>query len=356
MNKVFSYKMTEKEMKNFAKDLAKRIQYLEKSERVIFLNGEMGSGKTTFCRYFSEFFNIEDSSPTYSIIEKRHNTKNNITIIHGDFHRISMERAEEIIEEYYNEKSIFLLEWTNEKLKKKIFKNNIPYININLEHESPENRKISIEFCNNYSISVLESQKLLDEFKTPIHVTHHIELVKNIAVFCAKNLQENGIPIDLNLVEASALLHDAVRYIDFPSFSEEDFKFYKEVVTKEKVEFWKKIKNEYNDTSHGQAIKMILDKRKKFTTAVVSSNHMTGMIMRNKPFSWEEKCVYYADKRALRNTLVTIEYRLEDGRKRYSLKKSIPLENKILLMEKELKENGKWEEKDLEKYIEIHQI
>jgi tRNA threonylcarbamoyladenosine biosynthesis protein TsaE len=351
MKKVFSYEITENEMNKFAKSLASRTKYLKKSERIICLNGEMGSGKTTFCRYFSEFFNIEDNSPTYSIIEKRSNKDSNINIFHGDFHRISLERSEEIIEEYYNNEDIFLLEWTNENIKEKFLKNNIPYININFEHHNFKTRNISIEFCNNYSISVLEAKKILEEFKTPIHVINHIELVKKVAVFCAKSLQKNGIPIDINLVEASAILHDSVRYIDFPSFTDNDFKFYKETVTKEKVNFWHKIKNKYNNTSHGQAIKIILDERKKFTTAVVASNHMTGMIMRDLPFSWEEKCVYYADKRSLRDTLVSIESRLEDGRKRYSLKKSIPLENKILLMEKELKNYGKWKEEDLKNYI-----
>ena len=88
---------------------------------IVVLEGEMGSGKTTFTK--NCFEDTEDgNSPTYSILYESGD------ILHADFYRI--ESDEEVmhleISEYLDGKRIFLVEWGRK------------YIN-RLEKELPEN-------------------------------------------------------------------------------------------------------------------------------------------------------------------------------------------------------------------------
>ncbi len=357
--------VSETEMKIFAKELAKRVHYFSLGGKIIFCDGEVGSGKTTFTRYFSEYFGIISNSPTYSIIEQRKSEKKidnknkneNFTIVHGDFYRTDEMRSEEIIEEYLeilsDEKSIGIFEWLDDTLKTELFSHQ-PSISLFFSHgENREKRKIDISFSNPFSCSIDTAKQLQEEYKTPVHVKHHIEMVRNIAMFCGEKLQKNNIPIDMELVESGALLHDAVRYVDFPEFTEEHRKYYAENITPEKINIWKKYQKIYKTQHHAHAMQNILHQLGFPATGKVVASHYTGEIYRNKHFSWEEKCVYYADKRALHSSFVTVQERLIDGAKRYPHEKikGNNLLDLILDFEKDLQEKGKWKEEDIQKNI-----
>ena len=193
---------------------------------------------------------------------------------------------------------------------------------------------------------------------TPLHVQDHIELVRKIAVFCAQKIEENNIAIDLELVEAGAILHDCVRYVDFPKLPKnsddiEQIKFYKpeENITNTKCDFWAKIKKEYRTMHHAFAMQDILDKMHFEVTGQVVKSHYTGDIYRKSDFSLEELCVYYADKRAMHDKFVTVQERLIDGAKRYPNMQSgntnDALLAKILAFEKKLQTLGNWNEEDI---------
>ncbi|WDR80458.1 tRNA (adenosine(37)-N6)-threonylcarbamoyltransferase complex ATPase subunit type 1 TsaE [Candidatus Purcelliella pentastirinorum] len=103
-----------------------------KKKVLIYLNGEIGTGKTTLIRAFIKQmgYNKFIKSPTYTIIEK-YNIKN-IILLHIDLYRINNIHELEILglKEYIEESSICLIEWP---------KNNIKYIkkpdiNINLSY------------------------------------------------------------------------------------------------------------------------------------------------------------------------------------------------------------------------------
>jgi len=378
-----------KKMKKLAEQLASRVLCFSKGGQVILLKGEVGSGKTTFSRFFSEYLQIESNSPTFSILETGSvfNEKINktINIIHADFYRASQERSAELLDEYLenyqvssrennnsnsDDINIYLLEWIDEELKQEFFyEQNIPVIEIEFTHdfssaESKNNttrefRDIEIIFKNAQSISVIEAKKLHNIYMTPLHVQDHIELVRKIAVFCAKKIAENNSAIDIELVEAAAILHDCVRYVDFPklptnSEDAEQIKFYKpeENITNEKCDFWAKIKEEYRTVHHAFAMQDILDKMNFEATGQVVKSHFTGDICRKSEFSLEELCVYYADKRAMHNKFVTVQERLIDGAKRYPSTQSRHtndlLLTKILDFEKKLQELGGWAEDEIQ--------
>ena len=63
-----------------------------KNSDIIVLNGELGSGKTSFMQGVAKYFNIEDQicSPTFTIVNE-YTTKNNKNIFHFDVYRLSDE-------------------------------------------------------------------------------------------------------------------------------------------------------------------------------------------------------------------------------------------------------------------------
>ena len=97
-----------KETKELAKQLAKDI----KEGDVIALYGDLGSGKTTFTKYFVEALDISSrvQSPTFVIHRVYKNDK--ITVNHLDLYRLSTK--EEVldmgIEETFEE-GIAIIEW-----------------------------------------------------------------------------------------------------------------------------------------------------------------------------------------------------------------------------------------------------
>jgi|TARA_B100001113_G_scaffold353877_1_gene361064 tRNA threonylcarbamoyladenosine biosynthesis protein TsaE len=96
-------------------DLAIEILNLKSDKSVVvFLEGELGAGKTTFTKGMLKGFDYNElvKSPTYNLVEI-HQTKTH-RIFHFDLYRISepIELEEIGIDEYLNElKSVTIIEW-----------------------------------------------------------------------------------------------------------------------------------------------------------------------------------------------------------------------------------------------------
>lgn len=110
----------EEDTKNMAKDIAPFIK-----NNIIFLNGEIGAGKTTFTKYLVESYGLKDEvcSPTFSI-ENRYNTQNGL-IIHFDLYRIKSEDELDMIGFYdtLKEDATILIEWADKFNIEKYIKN-----------------------------------------------------------------------------------------------------------------------------------------------------------------------------------------------------------------------------------------
>lgn len=95
--------------------IAYELKEIASKPALIFLNGEMGAGKTTFVKTFTQDNSV--TSPTYSIL---HETN---SIVYGDFYRL--EKNEDIIplelSAYIEGKAYFLVEW-GEKFSRQIIK------------------------------------------------------------------------------------------------------------------------------------------------------------------------------------------------------------------------------------------
>ena len=97
------------------KALAQRLPLCvqrSKESLVVYLEGDLGTGKTTFARGFIQSFGFNKvKSPTYSLVESYSNST--ITIHHFDCYRLSdPEELEYIgIREYLGSDHVQLIEW-----------------------------------------------------------------------------------------------------------------------------------------------------------------------------------------------------------------------------------------------------
>ena len=144
MNKKLTLSSLE-DTKNLGQEIAKEIlKRKDKSAFIVFLDGDLGTGKTTLVKEIIFALGIKEKvkSPTFTIIEPYElNDKN---IYHIDLYRINDPSELEIIglREYLNEsESIIFIEWPEKSfgfLKEFDLK-------ISLKHSSEKERKCKIE-------------------------------------------------------------------------------------------------------------------------------------------------------------------------------------------------------------------
>ena len=123
---------------------------LLKSNTILLLKGDLGSGKTTFSKSLLKSLGveIEVSSPTFNIIHV-YNLKDGSTVNHLDLYRIKDEsELEEFgFYEYIDSNSICLIEWPE------IAESSIPlpYLCLNIHYKDDKRRYVleKIEQSNN---------------------------------------------------------------------------------------------------------------------------------------------------------------------------------------------------------------
>ena len=144
MNKKLTLSSLE-DTKNLGQEIAKEIlKRKDKSAFIVFLDGDLGTGKTTLVKEIIFALGIKEKvkSPTFTIIEPYE--LNNKNIYHIDLYRINDPSELEIIglREYLNEsEAIIFIEWPEKSfgfLKKFNLK-------ISLKHSSEKERKCKIE-------------------------------------------------------------------------------------------------------------------------------------------------------------------------------------------------------------------
>lgn len=98
--------------------LGSNISLLCKSSVVIYLYGELGSGKTTFSRGFLNGLGYTGivKSPTYSLVESYY--LSSIVVNHFDLYRLIKEKDLEFIgiNDFFSNQSLSLIEWPQKGL------------------------------------------------------------------------------------------------------------------------------------------------------------------------------------------------------------------------------------------------
>ena len=142
------------------------------------------------------------------------------------------------------------------------------------------------------------------------HIVAHSLAVAKLAVFLAKQLKAKSICVDTSLVEAACLLHDIARPCDF---EESDCSA---VAEQDKVK-WRQLKTKYDGLCHEDIAYEILSKDyPELATTIKKHKYIAILDEKERPSTWEEKLVYYADKRVMHDRIVSLRQRLDDGHKR----------------------------------------
>jgi HD superfamily phosphohydrolase YqeK len=156
-----------------------------------------------------------------------------------------------------------------------------------------------------------EISKLYEEFRVPAHVIGHMRQVSKVCEILADNLEQDGIKIDKKSLLDAALVHDVLRVCDFLEFKPETFP---QPSTKEDIEKWKEIREKYGKIGHIKAMAQVLEERGEGKIAMLVTKH--GFFEVDNLNTWEEKIMYYADKRVDGESIVSLGKRFSEGRKR----------------------------------------
>jgi len=159
-----------------------------------------------------------------------------------------------------------------------------------------------------------ECFELIRQYHVPSHIVKHSLAVSKLAVFLAQKLKEKGLQVNVEQVDRACLLHDIVRICDF---KEPDYSKFNEIVFEKDKAKWNQIRQRYHNLGHENAAYEILKEKYPTLALTVKKHRYMAMLDEDeRPTSWEEKLVYYADMRVMHDKIVPLKDRLEDGHKR----------------------------------------
>ncbi len=173
-----------------------------------------------------------------------------------------------------------------------------------------------------------ECQAIIEEHHVPPHIVKHSLTAAKLAVFLAQKLKEKGITVDVNLVDKACLLHDIVRICNI---KELDFNRFEQPVTAENKAKWQQLRTKYKETPHEYAACDILKDKFPVLALTIKKHRYIGILNETeKPNTWEEKLVYYADMRVMHDKIVPLEERLTEAHKRNALFYGTEAQSKII--------------------------
>lgn len=145
MNNIYTLNSLE-ETQNLAQNLAKQILAKE-LPRIILLQGNLGSGKTTFSQYFAKSLGIKNNltSPTFVIMKSYDIPNYDFKLHHLDLYRLEKEwelEELEILSQIQTSNDVFLIEWADKFPNIFINTNNLI---LNFENQSEEERKVTLK-------------------------------------------------------------------------------------------------------------------------------------------------------------------------------------------------------------------
>ncbi len=132
--------------------------------------------------------------------------------------------------------------------------------------------------------------ELLEKHGVPENVIRHSLRVRDVAVFLAEKLNGKGEEINIEQIESGALLHDIA-----------------------------KIRTLETGEDHGLEASRVLREEGFEEVAEIAEKHMLFAVLKeNLVASWEEKIVWYADKRVDHDKIVSLEKRFQKLVERYA--------------------------------------
>lgn len=308
------------ETRKIAADICKS----HKKKVIITLRGDLGSGKTVFVKGFASMMGFSDKdikSPTYTYV-RRYRNKDGRTLFHLDLYRINEldDLMAHDLAEIFSQKAYCLIEWP-ERIAELIPDS---AINVSFEYAGERSRKITVNDQKALKVLTLNgTRQLIRKYRMPVNIWKHTRRVTALCLYLGKKIIQNGIKVDLDKLKKAALLHDLVKVCDFNSFSPSSVQ---QKVKPADLKVWEKIKRDYGKVGHARGAADILQKAGHTDLAVLVLKHdfysTVSVKKEDRPQSYEEKIIYYADKRVMHSNIVSIKQRLEDLDHRYYTQQS----------------------------------
>jgi uncharacterized protein len=159
-----------------------------------------------------------------------------------------------------------------------------------------------------------ECRAILAEYHVPPHIVSHSRTVAKLAVFLGKRLIGKGEAVNVELLERAGLLHDMMRAHDF---KESDYERFEQNLPAQVRAKWQRLHEKYKPIPHELAAYEILKERyPALALAIKRHRYMALLHAKDRPESWEEKLLYYADMRVMHDKIVPLKQRLAEGHKR----------------------------------------
>jgi uncharacterized protein len=173
-----------------------------------------------------------------------------------------------------------------------------------------------------------ECFELIRQLAVPEHIVRHSVATAKLAVFLAEKLKEKGIAVDVDLVERACLLHDVVRMCDFKKL---DCGGLAKSAEQESKAIWQQLRTDFEGLCHEDiAYELLKDEYPELAITIRKHKYLTILNEKDKPTTWEEKLVYYADKRVMHEQIVPLKERLEEAHKRHIRQHGIQTQRQII--------------------------
>lgn len=179
------------------------------------------------------------------------------------------------------------------------------------------------------SLTAIEINAIYAAHRVPHKIIKHMLKVAKLAGKLCDKFIKKGYKIDKDLVVNSALLHDIARVVDFKNLN---LKNLKQGVRAEDLNTWISLNEQYKEKDHAEAAEEILKKLGHKRIATVVGKHHFRRIDDLK--TWEEKLVYYADKRVRGSSIVSLRRKLKKHDNQSP--KTLKIIEKIYELEKEI--------------------
>ena len=137
---------SDKETESIGASLAERLDASGRKSAVIAMRGEMGVGKTAFCRGFASYFGIDGvRSPTFTVVNEY---RGRVSIFHFDMYRIT--DGDDLYsigyDDYIEKDGYSVIEWS-ENIEDFLPEDAIT-VTIRRTSESESGREIQIDYDN----------------------------------------------------------------------------------------------------------------------------------------------------------------------------------------------------------------